>query len=310
MHKFIIRLLIFLIPFILILAINIVIDPFEYFNGPGLGFDKKDVSLPLDYRLYKLNSYRKHPLPNILLGDSRIAAISTGEIEKVSGRQFYNFAYGGGTLEEALNTIDYASEICKLKEIVIGIPFNLFDASNSRESVTQSIKIIKNPSSYFFNYKTSRASLYCCVFMLTGKNPVSENPKISKQDFWIRQLKMSDATYSNYSYPNNYEKKLIELSRWCKEHNVSFKVIIPPTHADLQNKITEHHLKNEYDKYKQFLHTIAQVYDYETINYITTDSENFKDPYHFSDQLMNMIVADVWGSTWEENKLKRYRLDK
>ncbi len=308
MRKFILRLLIFLIPFIMILVINIVIDPFEYLNGPGLGFDKKAVSLPLDYRLYRLNLYRKHPLPSILLGDSRMAAISTVEIERVSGRDFYNFAYGGGTLEEALITIDYAAGICKLKEIVIGIPFNLFDASNSRESVTQSIKIIKNPPSYFFSYKTSRASLYCCMYILTGKNPVSENPKISKKDFWIRQLKASDATYSNYSYPHDYETKLFTLSQWCKKNNVDFKVIIPPTHADLQNQVKQHNLENEYVKYKQFISSIATVYDYDKLTSITADSVNFKDPYHFSDRIMKMIVDDVWGNQSEENQLKRHRL--
>lgn len=294
-YKFLKLLLLFLTPFILLILLNLVVDPFNYSNFIKLNLEKDSVTMPFDYRLFKLNAYRENPSSNILLGDSRIAAFNVDEIEKISGKRYFNFGYGGGTLNEVFETIEFASKKDSLKEIVIGLSFNLFDASNSKERVSRSVKIINNPLSYYFNFKTSKASLYVLFYNIFGVNYASEHPNKTKEEFWKQQLNLADNTYTNYNYPFLFEEKLLNLKLWCDKNQIKLFFILPPTHIDLQNKVLENNLGKEYSDYKSFLKSLGTVYDFDIKDSITVDAANFKDPYHFNDTIMKVLIKRIWS---------------
>jgi hypothetical protein len=294
MSKFFKRTFIFLVPFLFIILTNYIVDPYSIRNKELLKIEKRLVTEPLDYRLSKLAAFLKDPKQFILLGDSRIAAIKTDAIYNLTKKEYANLAYGAGTLEEAIITIDYIKNKVDLKEISIGIPFNLFNASNSKERVTAAINILKNKLNYYFSYSTSKASLYVIIFNFFNVNLASEIPDIDFELFWQKQLSLADYTYQNFKYPKKYIDELNSLSVYCKENKIELKIIIPPTHIDLQNKIVKNNLISEYNKYKAYLNSIGNVYDFDIENNITKDLKNFKDPYHFNDSIMLVLVDSIW----------------
>ncbi len=286
----------FLSPFIIILILNILVDPFSYQTKNFLNLKKQEVALPMDYRLYRLNEFRNNPKNRIIFGDSRMYALKEDYVTNVAKNSFANLAYGAGSLAEVFKTIDYVKELTEIEEIVLGIPFNMFDASMSRERVSRALQTIKNPSNYYFSFMTTRASFNVLLYNITGNNIASEQPNKTKNQFWVQQLKGAEITYSQYKYPLMYVNKLLELSSYCRDNNIVLKIIIPPTHIDLQNKVVEFDLVDDYKNYKSFLSQLGEFYDFDNHNLINSDSSFFKDPYHFNEDYMKIIVDKVWNA--------------
>jgi hypothetical protein len=85
---------------------NFIVDPFNMNQVFNFGF-KKDivVSYGANTRLYKLFAYRNNPLPNVLLGDSRMASFNTDIINKYTGGGGLIIWRGAGRLFMRLSTV-------------------------------------------------------------------------------------------------------------------------------------------------------------------------------------------------------------
>lgn len=280
-----------------IFFINYIVDPYNYNQKFNLQFDKEKVSYRMNYRIYKLLEFKNSPSNNILLGDSRTDNISTKEIKRISGEEYYNFSYGGGTLQEAIDSFWYAAKVSKLKNVYMGINFNLFSDNNNMDMVEEAKSTIESPVNYYFNSFILKSSFYNLEYKLFNKNPYSEEPSMDNETFWAYQLsdEITGDFYSKYKWPNNYLKQLKEIKTYCDENNINFVIWIPPTHVDLQNKVKDYKLEKEYSDYKIVLNSITSVIDFDTVNEITTNKENYKDPYHFNENIMKLLVEKIWG---------------
>ena len=296
MHKrFFIRFLLFLLPFFIVFLFNFIVDPFNYNARFNLGFNKKEISLRTNYRLYKILEYRNHSTPNILLGDSRMFAFPVDTIDKVSGLPYYNFAYGAATLPEILETFWYAASLTDLKNVYMGIPFNLFSSSNSKSMFAQARKITANPMDYYLSSFTLKVSFYNVYDKFFHKNLYSENPGMDKNRFWVAQLAATDDSYRVFNWPEEYITGLKEIKKYCEKKDIHLVFIIPPTHTDLQDKVKENHLEKDYARYKATLRSITQTIDYDTVSDITTSRDNFKDPYHCKEEVVARMIHEIWG---------------
>ncbi|NPD46737.1 hypothetical protein [Lentimicrobium sp. S6] len=294
MKTFIKSTILFAVPFLMLLALNIIVDPFNYSDFNIIKLKKQEVSMPLDYRLYKLIEFKNNPQKSLLLGDSRAAAFNTSLIYGNESNGYYNFGYGGGSLQEVFETIDFAEDQIEIENLYLCIPFNLFDASNSKERISKGVKTLKSPMSYYLNFNITKASIYVLVYNIFDENLASENPNISKKQFWTKQLELADKAYQAYNYPLTYRKQLLDLKEDCEKEGIKLSIIIPPTHVDLQNLVVVNGLDENYKAYKLFLNSIGPIYDFDIMSNITIDSANFKDPYHFNDSIMNILVDEIW----------------
>lgn len=296
LFKIFISIFMFIIMFIF--AFNYIIDPFNFNNKFKLGLNKDKISYKMNYRLYKIIEYKNNKCENILLGDSRTDALSIEDIKKVSGENYYNFAYGGGTLQESIDSFWYAASLSKLKNVYIGISFNLFSDNNNMNLIEEAKSIISLPLNYYLNSFILKVSIYNCYYRLTNNNLYNEEPSTDKEGFWNYQLgpKVTGLFYEKYKWPENYIKELKEIKRYCNENDINLVFWIPPTHIDLQNKVKEYHLEKEYSEYKKALKSISKVIDFDTYNEITIDKENYKDPYHFNNNIMRGLVRKIWAN--------------
>ena len=280
---------------LLIGCMNYVIDPFGMNGRFDLGLDKAAVAVPSNQRLSKVIAFARKPVENIVLGDSRMDGMDTRKIQQITGQPYFNFAFGGGAAAEIIETFWFAARRTRLRNVYLGINFNLYNQYNSRNLVHEAIIISGHPEQYYLSIFTSKISMYNLYYKLFKVNPVSEKPRMGRTEFWSKQLRDVAFFYRHYAYPSRTYRELKRISDYCQSRHINFVLVIPPTHIDLQDKVADFHLTEEYVRYKQDLASIARVIDYDYPNPWTRDANLFLDPYHGGEFIKAELVKEIWG---------------
>lgn len=295
MKKLIVRLLIFGIPLYVYILAMVLVDPYNYFNISNLidSNAKKEISYKLNYCIWKSIEFKRQPNPNILLGDSRVAGINTDEIKKDAHASFYNFAYGGATLPEIIDTFWFADRQVKLKIVYIGIGFNFYNARVSRNRFIEA-KDISNNLLYYFTNRNVWQSFFSLVFKRVAKVDVGIGKVRSDKDvFWHHQLNVSAVNYyKRYLYPKEYYLELKKISDYCKINNIKLVFIVPATHLDLQDIVGKYGLDAAHSRFIYDLIELGDVYDFDYPNDFTRNKNNFSDPFHPHER--NFMFLEVW----------------
>ena len=160
--------------------------------------------------------------------------------------------------------------------------------------IPDAITTIKNPLRYYLSTFITKESLLNLYNNMKGQDLKIGTPNMTKEEFWEYQLgpSMTGNFYSQWSYPKNLIEKLQDVKRICKQRDIDMLILLPPTHVDLQQKVKDYGLENEYAQYKINLSSIAPVFDYE----LTKNKDLFNDPYHFIGTIGESIVSDILGT--------------
>lgn len=299
MKKLIIKSIIFLIPFLLLISSIVVIDPFNYFHIFKLTDDtvKKQLSSQINYALWKVIDFKDKPAPNIILGDSRMNKIRSEVVKELTGDDYFNFCYGGGTLQEIINTFWYADSLTDLKSVYIGLSLVLYNMSNMRDRVRDAIDTTEKPLLYLVNRDVIKASFRLLKTVFEKDFDDIETPNMDRDEFWAYQLGIPTTRYfANYIYPDQIYQKLRELVNYCNNKNIKVIFIIPPTHISLQEKIKEFYLIEAQKRFLKDIMALGTVYDFDYPNILTENRRNFADPYHLNKEMIHLITQEIWGS--------------
>ena len=290
------RLFIFSLPFWLYLLLVGIIDPFNYLSSDNFIENelKTEISYKSHYPLWKLNNFKNDPNSNILLGDSRTNSLSTDTIYSATGLKFTNLAYGGGTLREIIATFWEANKQVKLSKVYIGINFNLYNSYNNNDRVLEALSLTNNFFIYGLNRYVFKATFNILRAKLFNTKFDLETPDMNKDEFWSYQLDVTiNSFYEQYAYPKEYFKELKEIAQYCKKNEIELFFFIPPTHVDLQNKVEEHNLLEEYAQFINDLNLLGKTYRFNNSSQLTQDKANFKDPFHLNDNLLNDVFKET-----------------
>jgi hypothetical protein len=290
------KVFIFLIPFFLLITIEALIDPFNYFSAEKnkeMQNIKEDISQKVNPYLYKFIQYDENPCSTIILGDSRIALLSPSFFEDNVTGTISNLAFGGGSLQDAIETFWYVCKKHDIKKVYIGISIETYSGTLLRNRATPSIKIKNFFLSYLLNRYTFESTMLICKKKLFNAQIDINKPPFSKDEFWQNQLNWEARYLKNYSYPKNYYNDFKKIERYCSEKNIKLVFVLSPTHTDLQNKIHEFHLEKENEKFMQDICSFGDVYDFNYPNNITNNKNNFTDPFHHSDSISKIVVKEI-----------------
>ena len=313
MMKFYKNLFIFSVPFILYSILIILIDPFCYFSLSNI-IDKKiktNYSVSINYSLWKLLRYRESPCENVILGDSRTSGLNLNKIKQYTNYNFFDFSYGGGNLTEIIHTFNILKNKYKLKIVCIGLGFNYYNNLKDNDRVEGSYEIIKNPALYFTNSDVIK-SAYLCLSNYNGKLESIEKPPINKEEFWQYHLQNTASKfYSNYKFPEELFKNLIEISEYCEKNNIKLYIINYPSHNDIRDLIKKFNLSSQYTDYlkdlKSLINYNAEIVDFEFNNDLTKNKENFADAYHINKDILTDMFIKVINKNYEfDNKYVKY----
>ncbi|MBN2227238.1 MAG: hypothetical protein JW763_07715 [candidate division Zixibacteria bacterium] len=275
----------------------ILIDPFNYFGISSIIPDtyKAETSYRLNYRLWKMNAYRQQPTGNILLGDSRMLLLDADSISARTGQDYFNFAYGGGSLDEAIETFWFADSITSLQNVYIGLNFPMFNGYHTVNLTRQAKETFANPMLYFIDKVMIKAGAMLVARTLFDTQYDIERPDMTPEQFWKYQIAVTaQSQFERYLYPDNYYQRLSEIVSYCNQKKITVNVIIFPEHVDLINRYSELGLDEEYARFKEDIHRLVKTFDFNYGNPITENRADFTDPYHFTTDIGLQLVDEIW----------------
>jgi hypothetical protein len=292
MGKFIKNILLLIIPFITYTILVLLIDPYNYINSSSLIDEnlKKSIAEHIEPHLFKLISFDNNPKPNISLGDSR----ANGIFNCTKTSNFADISYGGGSINEMIQTFWYVADNFKLDTVIMGINFNLYNKYNTRFWVEETIERKSNFFKYFFNRYTFQSTILILKSVFSHKEISLGKPHLTKEEFWQYQLNVTAKKfYEKFSMPDNYYFELERISKYCRENNIKIIFWIPPTHMEFQDRIKDFNLIEQEKKFKEELKTLADLYDFDFPSELTYNRDNFSDPMHFNNEVREAICNEI-----------------
>jgi hypothetical protein len=282
-------------PFLAAAAMIVVVDPYNFWRVIHVVPDdiKMKTSVALNPCIWRMLEYRRSPRPNILLGDSRMGALSQDEVSRVSEQPYANLYYGGASLNEMIDTFWYAASLTKLQNVYMGINFTLYNDYNYTARTETVRAMLENPLLYFTNRSVLKAAYYNTQMALGSADPRIGVPTVDRDRFW--QQTLNSGYYRQYVYPVRYRKQLSSIADYCRNNSIRLHFIIFPQHVDMQARINHFHLQEEYGKYKRDLAEFGATYDYDYKNELTVKAEDYRDPIHFTPRVTSVLIREIWS---------------
>lgn len=111
---------------------------------------------------------------------------------------------------------------------------------------------------------------------------------------WKRQLNFAQECYGRYILYSNFSSDLNKISTYCNANNIKIQFFVPPTHVDLQNKIFQAGLEEVYKDFQKVMMRYP-VTNFDYPNALTKNMDNFKDPFHFTEEVAREVIKELFG---------------
>lgn len=296
MLLFIKKLFLFSVPFIILIGLECLIDPFNYFSPEK---NKKTAELKnalarkKNTYLYRLIEYEQHPTNSIILGDSRAQRLMPGFFEEVNGMKTVNLAAGAGSLQDVIKIFWDLSARHKLDTVYIGISIEAYNGTLLKDRVSAALEVKNSMPLYLMNKFTVENTMLILKSKLF-KQPVElQDIPFSREEFWKYILQQGERYLLDYTYPKNYYNDLKMISDHCRSKNIKLVFIISPTHTEAQEKIKHFNLEPAYERFRHDISTFGELYDFNWPNEITRDKKNFLDPLHSTDSVSRLMIREI-----------------
>lgn len=309
LKKLIIRLCIFIIPIVLYMVVLSTIDPFNYFSDSNIISEETEhkTSRKLNSLLYNTISFKNHPTPNIIIGDSRIKRLPISEIEKITGDKYFILHSNAAKLNEIIDLFWISTKYSKLENVILGVNFNLFNEYAFANRVNEVEKIINNPLMYIFNGNVLEVTIKAITHHLSAidipnisrnimlKKALNGKSFKDKKIWWEFNIStVAKNQYSKYKYPENLIDRLKDIDRYCKKNNINLKLLNVPHHQEYRQRVIDFKLTKEEVRYKEEIKNIGTVIDYDYSNSITNCRNCFTDPIHTNDSINLLIAKEIF----------------
>lgn len=292
------KLLLIALPFIIYGAAVLMIDPFNFFSDQGLMSDtiKTEYSSKINTPLYLLAKYKKKPARHILLGDSRMGLMQPSSDSNQQGNSFFNLSYGASTINEIVSTFREVVKWQKPASVYVGLSLDLYNKMNNRNRVTGVAGMFSNPLLYFSSYNVLEG-MYLVTKASIGstKKPINL-PDMDRTEFWDYQINTAGSRYfSNWVYPEEYYNDLREISEYCHLNGTKLVFVIFPTHVELQNLMDKYKLRDAEKRFIRDISGLAEVYNFNIPSEITTNRNNFDDPFHAKPEISRKVAEIIFS---------------
>lgn len=307
MKKFLIKAVIFSIPFVLWVTIVAVIDPFNYFNASPLIPDnvKLTNAKPLNRLMFNMIEMKHNPGGNLIIGDSRSNHIKIGHIEKITGEDYFLLNSNALKLNEAFELYWFASRLKQPDKVFFALNFNMFNKYAYADRVKSVEGILNNPLFYIFDRSVAETCWLVTKAQLQKTPAVSSTPPMTREMFWDWNIRVkANDHYGKFSYPEVLYKEMKRVVRHARENGTEIIFIIVPHHVEMQARVVDYGLTDEMKRFRKDLFELGvKVYDYDFVNEITLDRANFVDPLHFTVAAGDRIISEVWSGEMKVGRL-------
>jgi hypothetical protein len=289
--------LILLTPVFIWVLIVYIVDPFNYFNKSNLisEKDKKESALELNSLLYNSIQFKNNPIPNVIIGDSRIRKFPTDRIKQITGDEYYTIYSNAAKLNEIIDLFWFTTECTKMKNIIIGINFNLYNEYAYSNRVSDVKELLENKFIYIFNWNILEAIFLVLKNKYFG---INQHERKNKKIFWDYTINtVAKNHYSKWKHPDKSLFRLKEMGVYCKANNINLTLLVVPHQKEFHNKLVEFNLIEEEIGFKNEIKNIGRVIDFDFTNSITNCKPCFNDPIHTTDSVSTIIVNEIFADS-------------
>lgn len=279
-------------------AFNFSVDPFAWNRSLDLGFDKQAVAFDLSNYSWKYPEYVHDPRPVVVFGDSRARRLPVSAFEDATGLPAYNFAFGGATAGDVIETFWFAAKQGKLERVYLGLGALLLNDGVAVERGRRDRELLTSPLRYYFSPFVTSSSIAVVGWNLFGIAGPREAPPMDVEAFWTYQLTVPPRQYyGGFVYPERLLTRLAAVAEYCDGEGIELIFFMPPTHVDLQAKREEFGIELDYQRALVALRALAPVYDWDYPNEVTTDAALFTDPFHPTDEVAMRVAVELAGGS-------------
>ena len=314
--KLIKKIFIFSVPIWVWIILLLTVDPFNYFSYSKAipNAIKEQSAKSLNSLLYNSVSYINNPNQNIIIGDSRIRRFSNKISKNGIVNEYFIFHSNAAKINEIIDIFWMANDQIALKNVIIGINFNLYNKYAYANRVVDVVEMIDNPLIYVFNGNTFEATIQTIQeYYAVSSIPLLKNiksgkelrkAKRNKKEFWEYNIKtVAKNHYSRYKYPDELFLKLTKIGDYCEINNINLTFVIVPHHQEFRDRIGDFNLQKEEKKFQHDVSSIARVIDFDFPNQITNCKECFSDPIHTNDSISKLISEEIYRDSLKIGRL-------
>ena len=305
--RFFKRGLLFVTPVLAWVLLVVVVDPFNYFAVSHVFPEQVKVAnaKALNTLVFNMLQEAHHPCENLIIGDSRAESLPLERINQVSGQKYFLLSANALKLNESLDLFYYANRIQPVKRAVFTLNFNEYNEYAFADRVSSVESMVHNPLIYLFDRSVAQAG-YCVVrASFTGQNVVNSVPPMTQAEFWNYIVTVRGREhYERFRHPDGMLKKMQDLAAFAKERQIEITFLIVPHHQDFQRRVREFGLIPEYLRFKRDMSQLGvRVIDYDYLNDITTNRDDFRDPLHYNEAIGNLIADEVFRGPLVKGRL-------
>ncbi|MCB9184370.1 MAG: hypothetical protein H6591_10650 [Flavobacteriales bacterium] len=287
------------LPFVLLLGGAAWIDPFNYFDGPSpvpletrrANLRHSGETMPYYTLAWKLIEYKRRPVADIIIGDSRLTRFDAALVSSITGRELYNFGVPGGNTPSMFRTFWYADSLTRLEHVYLQTGFRNWSA-------TQDYDIWEGPawvSESVVHYVTDREVLGAAWLAARAQwAPGGVKPEPLASDQWEKVIANERGIQKAYAPAPRFADELRRVAQRCKERGIELVIIDLPVHDEVHRMEKEEGREAEIADYKRLMRSTADYYDFSGPSAITVDRAEYIDALHTSKELLDGVIREIW----------------
>lgn len=277
-----------------VLAANTYVDPYARWAPPGKdgmivdanGFDRSPA-YTLNRRLFKVIAFERwmaeneNGPPSILIGDSTANQISARELTSLTKKPWFSLAYGGATLAESIDLVDYVINRYDVQEIAWALPFNRF-ISGAPNEMPRTIEMADAPVRHMMTVETLQAS-----YLVLRQNWFGvgfDDPKLDTggQSALEYQLGRSLTEIAGRPWPADLVERLDAAIARAKARGIEVLIFAPPVHPRTQ-AMYEGKFPGRFLRYLDLMWSHNAIDFNDPEHCVDWPAELFVDPYHLAE---------------------------
>lgn len=297
MKRLIRWLLLLAMPFALLTGAAAWIDPFNYFEGRSpipLETRRADCRhsgavMPHYTLAWKMIEYRRRPVADIIIGDSRLTRFDAALVSSITGHELYNFGVPGGNTPSMLKTFWYADSLTRLRTVYLQTGFRNWSAA-------QDYDIWEGPA-----WATGRAVHYLTDREVLGKAWLDARVHWGgvqaeglADDQWEKVIANERGVLEAYKPSDRFAEELGKVRARCAERGINLVIIDLPVHDAVHTMEEEFDLADERARYKALMRATGTYIDFSGPSAITADRAQYIDALHTSKDLLDGVIREIW----------------
>ena len=276
--KFVKKVLILFIPVIVYMAMFIAFEPYEYFGRRVDGRENITTS-----PLQAMRAAMRGDVKDLLLGDSRTAHFDTRYLDSVTGKNYFNLAFGGASMEESIELFYWADRYNDLDSVSIQISFYTINQKYNLNRIPDMEDYCTDPLRFMFTWDyhaDTWKELYNRIRGIKDLAPMYTDEE-REENFRVYALESIYPMTEGYGINYDMIEKLRDMAEYCEGKGIQLNVIMAPMDRSLWEYVVKPlDLYDEMDEYKRLISEFAVIYDmeYEEMDaYVTSD---YADGFH------------------------------